>query len=1057
MITTLQKEYALIYYIHSVLGQSLNNGFLHELYTEKNINTILETLINNKIKNQQTINVDKVIDRVSSLIDIDTLTNPSNEKAKFNILPYSPVSVMELYMGKNINNVLVDMMERVFVDDITDAKDGLAGHFVSMFTVKNMVNPAFYKLITLNKRPNISEIEEALHTRYPDSSMFANTKDMSDIETILEPYAKRMSNAHFTQKDMNGLFTYIAKYCSNSLSPLSLENGIDFVIKKKDESTDMSPSFDDIRDETEENVKKRVQSAPSISSFFKEASKARFAGTMKYTKNGTLDDSEEPEKTIEMSLMRQDTAVNDESDRYERFISVLDNLLKVESLPPVNRGMYRSKRKVILTEEQYHALFPEYFVTVGIIKEKVSSESELGGAKMKSGDEGSSVIDNYTGEQQYEEDDDNSDTTAELSVGKSKKLMLAKMLATINGHPSDVPDNLSPTTGVKSMIYELNRILLTELFNTSYANLEGLVDFLTTGNIKQEYPAIKDNSKSLIQLKDRFLSERDYDRRISSERDTHVKAFATILSELSRMAKMDPQSVLNQKNADKYNRTYTSAQYKNIVITKYGKTYILNTLPGIVELMVAHAKVGEYISSMTLTSSDTVKSALDFLTNSGLLTEDNNVCRLETDTETTRSIINGMNWDKVPDNSSMLSDALRNCSYIYRINGWARMSDEELAANKFTPIEYKRKEKSPSYDIGKLVSVIEHLQGKIKPYVFKLKDINYIIDLIKKQYHIDTLSEVVPPDVSKEGLQRADTNMQSYTTDNSSEAFDNFSQMYYLNYIREQYDEIADNARKNIKQTLAENHLLTTDVKNTLIQKVNRGGNSGRKTAIINEIFDGVKRASQGNIAENINKIELSNIVVLSESIIVLYNKALNLCSDNIAITDVFSPIDHVTANDLETLANGSSPSGKAYTENGDSCQPQFMLNAYLINILFEAIYMLRVHYGLQDPEEYTARDAGNLTNITEMEDYIKASIGNLTIKDNPKCRELLTKINRRLNILFNNTNMLNLVAALRRNNQGLTRLTTGATTHMSIEKLMNNITANKRREALLDKYLPMD
>ena len=91
------------------------------------------------------------------------------------------------------------------------------------------------------------------------------------------------------------------------------------------------------------------------------------------------------------------------------------------------------------------------------------------------------------------------------------------------------------------------------------------------------------------------------------------------------------------------------------------------------------------------------------------------------------------------------------------------------------------------------------------------------------------------------------------------------------------------------------------------------------------------------------------------------------------------------------------------------------------------------------------------------MEDYIKASIGSLAIKDNPKCRELLTKINRRLNILFNNTNMLNLVIALRRNNKGLTRLTTGATKHMSIERLMNNITADKRREALLDKYLPMD
>lgn len=401
------------------------------------------------------------------------------------------------------------------------------------------------------------------------------------------------------------------------------------------------------------------------------------------------------------------------------------------------------------------------------------------------------------------------------------------------------------------------------------------------------------------------------------------------------------------------------------------------------------------------------------------------------------------------------------------------MSDEELGANKFTPIEDKRKEKDASYDINKLISVIEHLQGKIKPYVFKLKDINYVIDLIKKQYHIDTLSDVVPPDVSKEGLQRADIHMQSYATDNSVEAFDKFSQMYYLNYIREQYDEITDNARKVIKQTLAENHLLTTDVQNTLIQKANRSGNSGRKTAIINEIFDGVKKSSQGNIAENINKIELSNIFVLSECIAVLYNKALNLCSDNTAITGVFSPIGHVTANDLETMSKGSSPSGKSYTENGDGCQPQFMLNAYLINILFEAIYMLRVHYGLQDPEEYTAQDVDDLTDINQMEDYINETIGRLNVNDEPKCKELLTKIRLRLNILFNNTNMLNLVIALRRHYPEITKLTTGAitlmnkSTHMSLEKVMNNITsqqendfdlkAKRRREALLDKYLPMD
>ncbi len=87
MATTLQKEYALIYYIRNKLGQTANNGFLHELYTKKNIKTILEALIQNIIKDNPTIAVDKVIDRVMYSIDLSKLTDPT-WKGRLSTLPY---------------------------------------------------------------------------------------------------------------------------------------------------------------------------------------------------------------------------------------------------------------------------------------------------------------------------------------------------------------------------------------------------------------------------------------------------------------------------------------------------------------------------------------------------------------------------------------------------------------------------------------------------------------------------------------------------------------------------------------------------------------------------------------------------------------------------------------------------------------------------------------------------------------------------------------------------------------------------------------------------------
>ena len=75
-------------------------------------------------------------------------------------------------------------------------------------------------------------------------------------------------------------------------------------------------------------------------------------------------------------------------------------------IPHVRTGTYRAGRTkviktILLTEDQYHVLFPEYFITVGLINEKVSTASQLSGTQMKSGDEVTNIVDSYTGENKY--------------------------------------------------------------------------------------------------------------------------------------------------------------------------------------------------------------------------------------------------------------------------------------------------------------------------------------------------------------------------------------------------------------------------------------------------------------------------------------------------------------------------------------------------------------------------------------------------------------------------------------------------------------------------------
>jgi hypothetical protein len=1067
MFTTLQKEYALIYYIHHVLGQTNNNGFLHELYTEKNTKTIIEALIQNKIKDQQTINIEKVVDRVMPQVDIEALTNPRKENAKFNILPYSPVSFMELYMGNTINKALLDMKQRVFIDDITDAKDGLAAYFVSIFRSSEMASDKFINLVTLEKHPSIDEIEHAIHTKYPNSVMFANTKDMSEVEAVIEPYARQISKNHFTNKDLSSLFIFIQANYGNKLSKLSLENGINAVIKQKETNADEF-SFDDQRDIHESDVKGKVQSSPRIGNYFANASHTRFMGTMKYTKNGTLDNNS-VSNVIQLALRKQDRTHNGTNiDMYTQFVSVLNNLLSIESLPPVQSGTYGDIRTVILTEEQYHALFPEYFVTVGILKEKVTSATDMGNTTMKSGDEASSIIDNYTGENKYEEDEDDSFDSNVITVGKNKKLMLAKMLATINEHPNSVPDQIEPTKIPNSAIYEMNRILVREIFNSSYKTLEGLVDFLTNGNLPID---LQKHEPELLKLKTTYLDEHNNMRQEAKERETHIKAFATVLSELSRIAQIDPQSLYKKNEAKSFYRNVNMPNTNNITITSGGNTYILNNLPIIVNTMVEHAKEGEFIASMTLSSNDPSTSALNFLHSSGLLMETNGVYRINSDTEHIKERINQLDWVALPTiHQRMMSTALRNCSYIYKHNGWVPMSNAELKANKFTPIKDDTKIKESSDDTAKLVSLIERIQGKIKKDVVIINAINDIINIIRKDYHIDGLNLVEVPVVNNDTMSVADGMMQMLGTDNSAESIDNLAQGYYINHILAKYKSVSETACKHIRKTLAENGLLNEQTRRRLTGNVHH---EGRKTSIINTIFDGVKPTVHGNIAENSTHIETSDIFTISQAIINLYNKVLNdLVINNPTIANMFTHLDYIKVDDVKSMAQGNCPSQKMYTEGENICANEFLLNAYLINVLFEAIYLINVNFNIPAQNKYTTQDVKDMRDINQMKTYIKDNI-NITVLNNMNYRQLITTINQRLNMLFM-TPMLNMVVAVIANNPQIKQLTVGAhnmihgkTSHMSSEKVINNVNKNlenkftqsnadiakKKREDYLNKY----
>ena len=1053
MATTLQKEYALIYYIQKALKQTEHNGFLHELYTPEAIKTIIETLVKNNTKDQPTIDVSNAVEDILSKVNINNFVNPNQISEKTKLLPYDTTSFMQMCLGKTVDRTVLNMKQRIFIDDITDAKDGLAAYFVSTFTVKNMIHPSFEHLVKLDKRPDTAEIANELHKRYPNSPLFKGAKDMSEIESQISPLVAPLTKNQFTYYDLDSLFSALDNY-PNVLDKISLTNAVNAVIKDKQVDSQHT-TFDSVRDHNEANVKARIKESPSIDEFFKKSCGSRFVGTIKYKRNGTLDGVNR-ENVIDVSLRKEDR-------RFDEFIDVINRLLAIDGETEVTTGYFKDKRSVLLTERQYHVLFPEYFITVGAIKEKVSTDSEMNGSTMKSGDEKTSIIDSYSREENNsEEEEDDSFNSPDLYDGKTKKLMFAKMLATINEHPDTVPDMLESNMGTKAMIYKLNRILITELFNTSYDNIVLLDNYLHTGQIPDEW---SDKTASELQeLRSTYLKERQAEHRQYAERDTHVKAFATILSELSRLAKMDPQSEFG-KRSPKYDSNDISNQ--DVTLTCDGYTYVLSnkSLSTIVNLMIKQAVQGKFVASATLTNTDAIRCALGFLKDSGLLHEENKVYRLDSDEDSIKQTIDGLDWDQLPTiHHKMMSTALRNCSYIFKHNGWEKMSNDELSRSHVSPIKDEKNKTSQYDDLQSLISVVEGLQTQIKPYVLNLKALNYIIDLIKKQYNIAELSQVDAPTVDEDTLSITDNVLHSFVTDDSAEAFDKFSQGYYISHITNQYNELVENACENIKKVLTKNHLFNEGTRATLLSKVN---NSGRPAKIITDIFGEKKVETHGNIAEDFNRIEMRNIFTIAQDTILLYNKALSdLRTQNPTVARNFYNRHYVTADEVNLMASGKTPSGKMYTEKGNPCRTAFLLNAYLIDILFEAMYIITVNFDIQTEKTYTAQEVIAMTDVGEMKEYINHTL-NIKVNDT-RYSQLLNTVNSRvrINLLFN-SDFLNLVPVVFGTHPEVKQLTIGSyknisgdTTNVSINKMMQGIAEKKKSNANLngkkmeEKYL---
>ena len=152
-------------------------------------------------------------------------------------------------------------------------------------------------------------------------------------------------------------------------------------------------------------------------------------------------------------------------------------------------------------------------------------------------------------------------------------------------------------------------------------------------------------------------------------------------------------------------------------------------------------------------------------------------------------------------------------------------------------------------------------------------------------------------------------------------------------------------------------------------------------------------------------------------------------------------------------MASGKTPSGKMYTEKGNPCRTAFLLNAYLIDILFEAMYIITVNFDIQTEKTYTAQEVIAMTDVDEMKEYINHTL-NIKVNDT-RYSQLLNTVNSRvrINLLFN-SDFLNLVPVVLGTHPEVKQLTIGSyknisgdTTNVSINKMMQGIAEKKTRQ----------
>jgi hypothetical protein len=152
-------------------------------------------------------------------------------------------------------------------------------------------------------------------------------------------------------------------------------------------------------------------------------------------------------------------------------------------------------------------------------------------------------------------------------------------------------------------------------------------------------------------------------------------------------------------------------------------------------------------------------------------------------------------------------------------------------------------------------------------------------------------------------------------------------------------------------------------------------------------------------------------------------------------------------------MSSGKTPSGKMYTDKGNPCRTAFLLNAYLIDILFEALYIITVNFNIQTDKTYTVQEVIAMKDVGEMKEYINNAL-NIKVNDTRYTQLLSTVNNRaRLNLLFN-SDFLNLVPVVLVTHPEVKQLTMGSyktisgdTTNVSINKMMQGIAEKKTNQ----------